>query len=66
MTLAAVARPESSEMSGRLLDLAGKAAELRISISHLRRLVAAGRIEAIDLTVPGSKRRTLRFKPGAP
>ncbi len=47
----------------RLLTLEEKAAHLHISISHLRRLVEVGRVEAVDLTLPDSKRRTLRFKP---
>ena len=46
----------------RIYTMDEHAAYLRISLSHLRRLVAAGRIEAIDLTTPGSKRRVLRFR----
>lgn len=63
MRFASVARPAPAYAGDRLLSLAEKARELRVSISHLRRLVAAGRIEAIDLTLPGSRRRTLRFRP---
>lgn len=47
----------------RLFDLKWKAARLNISVSHLRRLVAAGVVPVIDLTIPGAKRRVLRFKP---
>jgi excisionase family DNA binding protein len=51
-----------AEPADRFLTLQEKARQLAISLSHLRRLVEAGRVEAIDLTMPGSKRRVLRFK----
>ena len=63
--LVAVRDFSSEPGKDRLLDMQEKAAELHVSVSHLRRLVEAGKVEAIDLTLPGSLRRVLRFRRNA-
>lgn len=55
--LEAAAAPDAE-----LLTLRKKSEELGISLSHLRRLVDAGRVPIVDLTLPGSRRRTIRLR----